>query len=39
MSLQGKFTLVPAGISEQVTILDKFLCKFLAGGSCHILMV
>lgn len=39
MSLQGRFALVPAGVSEWVTILDTFLCKFLAGGSCHILMV
>lgn len=39
MSLQGRFALVPAGVSKWVTILATFLCKFLAGGSCHILMV
>ena len=37
ISLQ-RFVLVPAGVSELVTILDKFVCKFLAGSLCHILM-
>lgn len=38
MSLQS-FVLVPAGVSERITTLDKFLYKFLAGDSCHILRV
>lgn len=39
MSLQRRFALLPAGVSEWLTILDKFLRKFLAGISCHIFMV
>lgn len=39
MSLQRRFALVLVGVSEWITILNKFLCKFLASGSCHILVV
>lgn len=35
--LQRRSALVPAGVSEWVIILEKFLCQFLAGGSCHVL--
>lgn len=31
VSLQRRFALVPAGVSQSVTILDTFLCKFLTG--------
>lgn len=34
-----KVSLFPTGVSKWVTILDNFLCKFLAGGSCQMLMV
>lgn len=39
MSLQRRFALVLVGVSEWITIVDKFFCKFLAGGSCRILVV
>lgn len=39
MSLQRRFALVLVGVSEWITIVDKFFCKFVAGGSCRILVV